>query len=117
VPPVEHRFKPGNRAAANRDTSGAIIKNYINGFGRRNLRTGTLKAIANDKRKPHLMRLAANRMLSAMHDGADFDRLINYTDGKPKQKQAVFLKTPVDRAAAAVAATERLRKILRPSGN
>jgi len=53
--------------------------------------------------------------------GADFDRILDRTEGKPKQSvdmnANVLLGTPEDRAACAAEALERLKAILQPNKN
>lgn len=114
-------FQKGNKSSANRDTAGAIIKNYVNGFARRKVRKATLVAIANNEQEPHFKRVAANRVIMAMDEGADFDRIIEHTDGRPQQthnvKGDIIFRTPADRSVEAATASDRIRSILNPSGN
>jgi hypothetical protein len=121
VAPVENQFKKGHGPQGNRDTAGAIIKNYINGFARRNVRRATLERIANNDQEPEFKRTAANRILKAFDEGADFDRIVEHTAGRPKQdhdvRAEIILRTPADRGVEAATASERLRAILNPSGN
>jgi len=53
--------------------------------------------------------------------GGDVDRIMDRTEGKPKQtreiKHDVVLRTPDDRAAEATSAGDRLRQLLKPSRN
>ena len=62
-----------------------------------------------------MKRVAAKRLLAALNSGSDFDRIIQHTDGRPRQTTEVaanvLLRTTADRAAAAAEASERLRAI------
>jgi hypothetical protein len=94
VIPAKYLFKPGESGnQRGRKTTGAYIKEYINMFGNK-CRT-ELRAIVKDQTQPVNAIIAARRLLSAASAklttsgmpvaGADFDRIMDRTEGKPAQ--------------------------------
>ena len=78
VPPVEHRFKEGNKLSPSRPAAGATIKQWLNVFAADDLDEESLRRIAGDRKAPWPKRAAANRAIKTMEspDLSDFAGLL-----------------------------------------
>lgn len=75
VPPVEHRWKPGQSGNPDgRPSAGMTIKEWINKMGAEDLTEAELRKVARSKSAPWTKRAAANRILRTLEtpDMADF---------------------------------------------
>src|SRR5688572_9189950 len=87
VPPVDHRWKPGQSGnPAGRKTAGAVLRDWLNALGEKELPEAELRAIGRDKAAPWAKRAAAKRLLRTMESGdlADMEGLL---DGRMSLEQ------------------------------
>lgn len=79
VPPVEHRFRPGQSGnPKGRPSAGASIREHVNDLARRDLTENEIRVIARDPESAWPLRAAAERIIRAMEFGdlADFEGLL-----------------------------------------
>lgn len=78
VPPVENRFKVGNKESPGRPAAGATIKEWLNVFAADDLDEASLREIARDRKSGWTKRAAANRAIKTMEnpDLSDFAGLL-----------------------------------------
>lgn len=101
VPPVEHRWKPGQSGnPAGRKSYGAFVSEWMNSMAQWSL--SQLEAVINDADAPAAKVAAAQRVRRAMLDdklaSEDFDRCCDRTTGKPNQTQTIRVEQRVDSA-------------------
>jgi hypothetical protein len=80
IPPVEHRFKPGQCAnPLGRKTAGATIREWCNILAEQELTETEIRRIARDVRLPWPKRAAAERILRTLEYGdiGEMEKLLN----------------------------------------
>jgi hypothetical protein len=79
-----HGFQPGQSGnPAGRQTAGATVKEHWNRMAGWTM--PQLEVVLNDPATTVAERAAAKQWIAAMLDGQELDRIINHTDGRPKQ--------------------------------
>lgn len=81
------QFKPGHdpkRNTTGRPALGASVQECLNKFAE--LTPAEIRTIVKSKTAKANEVIAANRVLAAIDDGADFDRVMDRTVGKPAQR-------------------------------
>lgn len=68
---------------AGRTTLGATVRQCLNALCGQGLTLVQLEAVADDESEPWARRVAARRMVLALDEGEDFDRVIDQTAGRP----------------------------------
>lgn len=83
LPPVEHRFKPGNVAnpKGRAASAGTSMREWINAFVAGELTEAQVRKIARDKTAPIAKRAAAERLLRTVESG-DLAELEGWLNGR-----------------------------------
>lgn len=85
APPAEHQFPPGvsGNPAGRPKNAGSSILEWVNALAESTM--AQVKQALDDETAPMAKRIAAGRVLCAVAEGEDFDRLCDRTLGKPVQ--------------------------------
>jgi hypothetical protein len=85
IPPINRRFgqPEGNQRGPGGRSAGATICDWLNVMG--DWKLSDILAAGKDEDAPATKRIAAGRLIGALVEGDDFDRICDRTDGKPKQ--------------------------------
>ena len=82
---AKHVFKPGQSGTpkGRPASAGATIKEWLNTLGEK--QESDVRAVMKDESQPIAKRIAANMIMQALVDGDAFDRVMDRTEGKPRQ--------------------------------
>ena len=105
IPPVEHRFKPGQSGnpAGRAGSAGSSVREWINAMAEWTV--AELQAVKDDPKATAAKRTAARLWMEATSDdantagnpiaGAAFDRIMDRTEGRPKQAVSLSNAEPI----------------------
>jgi hypothetical protein len=117
VPPPEYRWKKGQSGhPQGRPTAGASILEWLNVMAEWPL--AKIAGVTTDPDAPAAKLMAARRLLDACSEdrassgmpisGPDFDRIMDRTEGKPKQSMDVKMDASVSQKDATQAAMDKI---------